>query len=109
MSEGEQLTAERIEFYESLKIDAGMAVADWWYNEFDDSTALDALNLDEIHNAWLKLLGIEASGHFYCCGNPDPVVKMCDDNLTAGNGMEDYDACVTSAVIQIALLKEIKY
>lgn len=105
----EELTAERIEFYETMKIDAAVAVHYWWFEEFKDSTPLDELTMNGMHEGWLRLLEIEASGHFYCCNSSEPVVKICDANLTAGNGMEDYDACVADAVVQCALLQEIRY
>lgn len=102
----------RREFYDNMLSDAWSSVSYWWFEASESDgyelPEFDDLTIDHVAKGWQMLINVEEAGKFQCCNDPK-AVRNAERSLQCGDDCEDYDACVSDAVIQLALLGEIVY
>lgn len=102
-------TAERENFYVDLLGDAQRACAYWWYDHSGEALPKwEDITSDDVSRGWYRLVKLEKEERFQCCGDPR-AVRDAEAALSHRTGEEGYDACVADAVIQLALLGEVRY
>lgn len=117
---------QREQFYQDLLADVEPAVSDWARTErlvrrvsegwkvFEVGASRQQIGspyvvtVDTIASGWRNLLELEKAGKFQHCDEAD-TVRAAERSLTADDGGEDYDLCVVDAVVQMAMLGELRY
>ncbi|CAM4326335.1 hypothetical protein NONI108955_20985 [Nocardia ninae] len=116
-------------FYENMLSDSPSSVRYWALTEWDEkpgepefsrlvvkefgdedvngpALSRHEVTVDDMARGWQLLVKHEADGKFHHCGSSDSV-RTAEKSINADAA--DYDACVIDAVIQLAILGEVRY